>query len=246
MLLQPTPPTVLQRACFCQCGDSRTPPNTSVPSKLRGLTIQAKGVTPADGSAPTALKGLKPHALIQVLDYAVWDERRKSLAWGGRDPVATQAAVDADGGNTSCCGLLSQNCSRATHCTYVFYFADKPLGVGVATERAYTRADLKYASIVPWLNPLCCVPCLPAWCPVPWGAWGLDFTMEEHALSEDGRWWHRRSSLCGKAAGSKGAYELIRVLDQDGQPTTATIATTAPRPLDAWLAAGPKHLAMMR
>lgn len=132
-----------------------------------------------------------------------------------------------------------------THCTYVFYFMDKPAGVGVASKAAYTKDQLKYALIVPWLNPCCCVPCLPAWCPVPWGRYGMTFTMEEHADSNDGAWWHRRSSLCGYESTSAGAYELVRVLNKDGSETSTPWGG---KHLQAFLAAqpAPSYFTMMR
>ena len=107
MLKSPLPPSLAQNVCFCQCGDSRTPPSVVVPDKLCGVTIQAKGVT------PKSLDGIKGHTLLQVLDYAKWDESRKVLAWGARDPVGTQAVVEEDLSRTTCTSLCTgQNSSR--------------------------------------------------------------------------------------------------------------------------------------
>mmetsp|Transcript_16990 Transcript_16990/g.28339 ORF Transcript_16990/g.28339 Transcript_16990/m.28339 type:complete len:317 (-) Transcript_16990:270-1220(-) len=245
ILKKPMPPSMFQKLCFCQCGDSRTLPDTEVPNKLRGLSIQAKGPTPKDGSAPTSIKGLNAWALLQTLDYSIWTDSKKQLAWGARDPVGTQAIISKGLENTThyslCC---THNMSRATHCTYVFYFEDKPVGVGVAKDLAYTQDDLRYATIVPWLNPCCCVPWLPPCCPVPWGDWCLNFTMEEHRDSTDGRWWHRRSKFCGKASTSDGSYELIRVLDQSGQRTEG--APMGVNHFEKYMETGPKYLVMMR
>eukprot|EP00039_Didymoeca_costata_P013686 m.212075 g.212075 ORF g.212075 m.212075 type:complete len:228 (+) comp15847_c0_seq1:3120-3803(+) len=130
----------------------------------------------------------------QTMQQGKWDNEKRRLVLPIQYP-GTWAL-----GDHNWCMACGWDFLRLCKCQYVFSFDE----------------ELKHGLIVPQINCCCCLPCFPAWCPVPTCC--LKFTMTEMEDSTDGLKWHRNSYICGSES-KGGYYTLVKILDKDSNKT---------------------------
>eukprot|EP00457_Paulinella_chromatophora_P015350 gb/GEZN01015950.1/.p1 GENE.gb/GEZN01015950.1/~~gb/GEZN01015950.1/.p1 ORF type:complete len:236 (-),score=13.77 gb/GEZN01015950.1/:137-844(-) len=157
----------------------------------------AKKPVPRPVKVPPKLQGIFYQGGAQGSKYAMtfnfgaWDEKKRVLWQPVQDPsVWTQW--------DTCSSKPSVYVSRLARCSYLFTFSE----------------DMRFASIVWYMNPCVCIPCLPAWC---WMcSCCVRFEMTEVKESTDGQKWDRNSTLCCCV---KGRYDLVKIVDPEGKRT---------------------------